>query len=388
MAESRGFRPGVTAAHGFLVPLVRVRVLGAEPGAPLSVDGRRTMTVPAAVIVLAAGQGTRMKSDIAKVCHPIAGLSMIGHALRAANSLSPQRLVAVVRHQRDSVVAEIKRVAPTTFIADQDEIPGTGRAVLCAINALVRVDGPLKGTVVVTSGDVPMLSSHTLRRLVEEHEAEGRAVTVVSTIAPDPSGYGRIVRDEDGCVSRIVEEKDASPKQRAITEVNAGVYAFDGAFLHDTLCGVGTDNAQGEVYLTDVLAAAGPAGRIAGALVLEDAWQAQGCNDRVQLAELAAEFNVRICARHMREGVTIVNPASTWIGVDVEIGRDTVIWPGSVLRGATRVGARCEIGPETTLDSAIVGDDSHVRASWVENATLETDTMVTPFSVIGRPAQG
>ena len=346
------------------------------------------MTVPAAVIVLAAGQGTRMKSDLPKVCHPVAGLSMIGHALRAAGALEPKRLVAVVRHQRELVVAEVERVAPGAFIADQDEIPGTGRAVLCALEALVEADGPIEGTVVVTSGDVPMLAADTLHDLVEAHESERRAVTVLSTIAPDPTGYGRIVRGEDGRASRIVEEKDASEAERAIREVNAGVYAFDGAFLHRTLLGVGTDNAQGEVYLTDVLAAAAPAGRTADALVLDDPWQAQGCNDRVQLAELAAEFNARICATHMRAGASIIDPSSTWIGVDVEIGRDTTIWPGTVLRGRTRIGDACEIGPGTTLDGANVADRARVQAAWVENADVPADTMVTPFSVIGRPFQG
>lgn len=346
------------------------------------------MTVPAAVIVLAAGQGTRMKSDLPKVVHPVAGLSMLGHALRAAKALDPGLVVAVVRHQRDIVAAEALRVAPDALIADQDEIPGTGRAVLCALNAMVEARGPVEGTVVVTSGDVPMLSPQTLGRLVDLHEEEGNAVTVLTSIAEDPSGYGRIVRDEAGVVTAIVEQKDADEAQRAIREVNAGVYAFDGAFLAKTLLGVGTDNAQGEVYLTDVLAAAAPAGRRAGALVLDDPWEAQGCNDRVQLATLAAEFNARICRAHMRAGATIVDPASTWIGVDVRIGRDTVIWPGSVLRGATLIGSGCEIGPGTTLDDANVADRARVRSAWVSGADIAADTMVAPFSVIGQPDRG
>lgn len=343
------------------------------------------MTVPAAAIVLAAGKGTRMLSAVPKVVHPVAGLSMIGHALRAAQGTRPKTLVAVVRHERELVVEEIRRVAPDAFIADQDEIPGTGRAVLCALEALAAAHGPINGPVLVTSGDVPMLSTATLERLLDLHEAEGRAVTILTSIAPDPTGYGRIVRAEDGRVIRIVEEKDADEAERAITEVNAGVYAFDGAFLHDTLKSVGTDNAQGEVYLTDVLAAAEPAGRTAGALVLADPWEAQGCNDRVQLAELGAEINKRICERHMRRGVSIVDPASTWIGIDVEIGADTTIWPGSVLRGATTVGNGCEIGPGTTLDSAHVADRARVASAWVVGASVPADTMVAPFSVIGQP---
>lgn len=346
------------------------------------------MTVPAAAIVLAAGKGTRMLSSIPKVVHPVAGLSMIGHALRAAQGTRPRALVAVVRHERDLVVEEILRVAPDTFIADQDEVPGTGRAVWCALDALTRAGMPLSGPVLVTSGDVPMLATGTLERLLACHEGEGHAVTVLTSIAADPTGYGRIVRAEDGRVVRIVEEKDATVDERAIAEVNAGVYVFDGAFLCDSVRSLGTNNAQGEVYLTDVLAAAEPAGRTAGALVLSDPWEAQGCNDRLQLAELGAEMNKRICARHMRQGVSIVDPASTWIGIDVEIGADTVIWPGSVLRGATTVGNGCEIGPGTTLDSAHVADRAQVRASWVEKASVPADTMVSPFSIIGQPAQG
>ncbi|QWW20063.1 NTP transferase domain-containing protein [Schaalia sp. 19OD2882] len=341
------------------------------------------MTRPAAVIVLAAGQGTRMKSALPKVVHPVAGLSMIGHALRAADALEPEHLVAVVRHERDTVVAEALRVVPRTFVADQDDVPGTGRAVLCALEALSAKVGPVGGTVVVTSGDVPMLSAGTLRALVETHEGAAHAVTVLTSITSDPTGYGRIVRDQDGQVIAIVEQKDATEAQRAITEVNAGVYAFDGEFLARTLAGVGTDNAQGEVYLTDVLAAAAPAGRTAGAVVLEDAWEAQGCNDRVQLAQLGAEFNRRICEKHMRAGVTIEDPSSTWIDVDVTIGADTVIRPATYLRGSTEIGARCEIGPGTTLDDVRVGDGAHLPAVWGAGAVVAGDTMGTPFSVLG-----
>lgn len=342
------------------------------------------MTVPAAAIVLAAGKGTRMLSAVPKVVHPLAGLSMIGHALRAARGTHPQTLVAVVRHGRECVVEEIMRVAPDTFIADQDEIPGTGRAVLCALDALSAAQRSLDGPVLVTSGDVPLLSTATLEALLDLHKKEGHTVTVLTSQVPDPTGYGRIVRAEDGRVVRIVEEKDASEDERALREVNAGVYVFDGVFLRETLTSVGTDNAQGEVYLTDVLAAAEPAGRTAGALVLSDPWEAQGCNDRVQLAELGAEMNKRICERHMRQGVSIIDPTSTWIDVDVTIGADTTIWPGSVLRGITQVGHGCEIGPGTTLDSAHVADRALVRAAWVAKGSVSADTMVAPFSVIGQ----
>lgn len=342
------------------------------------------MSRPAAVIVLAAGKGTRMKSAHPKVVHPVAGLSMIGHALRAGAALEPDHLVAVVRHERERVVEEITAVMPQTFIADQDDIPGTGRAVQCALEALTAAHGAPAGTVVVTSGDVPMLAPDTLTALVATHEEGGHAVTILTSIAPDPTGYGRILRGSDGTVTGIVEQRDATDEQRAITEVNAGVYAFDGGFLAQTLSTLGTDNDQGEVYLTDVVSAAVAAGRTATALVLDDSWQAEGCNDRVQLAALGAEFNRRICETHMREGVTIVDPASTWIECDVRIGADTIIEPNTYLRGKTVIGSNCVIGPHTTLTSVEVGDGSVLPATWGSDEVLPADTIGTPFRVLGQ----
>lgn len=190
------------------------------------------------------------------------------------------------------------------------------------------------------------------------------------------------MRDEVGNVVAIVEQRDATPEQAAIREINAGIYAFDAAFLYETLQGVGTDNAQGEVYLTDVVAAAGPAGCTAGALVLEDEWQARGCNDRAQLAELGAELNRRICLAHMREGVSIVDPASTWIDVDVTIGPDTTIWPGTILRGNTRIEGGCEVGPHTTLTDVTVGARSVLPSLWGSNVSLPADTIGTPHSIL------
>ena len=205
------------------------------------------MSRPAAVIVLAAGQGTRMKSALPKVVHPLAGLSMIGHALRAAQGLDPENLVAVVRHQREVVAAEIARVSPNAIIADQDEIPGTGRAVQCGLAALDEAVAPAPGTIVVTYGDVPLLSTDTLADLVATHEGAGHAVTVLTSRVEDPTGYGRIIRDASGTVTAIVEQRDATPEQAAINEINAGIYAFDADFLRTSLASLGTDNDQGEV---------------------------------------------------------------------------------------------------------------------------------------------
>lgn len=343
------------------------------------------MTTPTAVIVLAAGAGTRMKSSLPKVVHPVVGRSMIGHALHAAAGTHPDHLVAVVRHQRELVAAEILRNNPDVIIADQDDIPGTGRAVQCALDELLRRGHSLSGTILVTYGDVPMLDADTLNALVRSHDERGATVSVLTTIVDDPTGYGRIIRDDaSGDVCRIVEQKDASEAERQIREINAGIYAFDGEFLRDALMHVGTNNNQGEVYLTDVLAQAYQADRVTNGVVLDDQWMAQGCNDRVQLAELAAEMNRRICVGHMRAGVSIVDPSSTWIECDVRIDADTTIYPNTVLRGRTEIATGCEIGPGTTLTNVQVGPGCRVPAAWVSNTRLEGDTIVTPFTSIER----
>ena len=318
------------------------------------------MSRPAAVIVLAAGQGTRMKSALPKVVHPLSGLSMIGHALRAAHGLDPEHLVAVVRHQRDVVAAEIERVLPSAIIADQDEIPGTGRAVQCGLETLDQAVEPVSGTIVVTYGDVPLLSTDTLAELVATHEGAGHAVTVLTSRVEDPTGYGRIIRDASGTVTAIVEQRDATPEQAAINEINAGIYAFDADFLRTSPASLGTDNDQGEVYLTDVVAAAYQAGKSTSALVVTDTWLVEGCNDRVQLAQLGAELNRRILEHWMRTGVTIVDPSSTWVDVDAKIGQDAYLEPGVIVHGATVIGDEAYVGAHSVLDNVEVPDGAVV----------------------------
>ena len=304
---------------------------------------------PTAVIIMAAGKGTRMRSAIPKVLHTIGGRSLLDHAVRAARGLEPEHLVVVVRHERDAVVAHLAEVAPDAVAADQDEIPGTGRAVACGLASL---PADLTGPVVVTSGDVPLLDTATLRDLLAQHARRGDAVTLLTTVLDDPTGYGRVVREDDGPdspVSAIVEQRDASPEQRAITEINAGVYVFDAAHLRRALTTLGTDNDQGEVYLTDVVAHARAEGLSASALVAADHWLVEGCNDRSQLAELGAELNRRTLARWMEAGVGVVDPAGTWVDVSVELARDVVLEPGALLRGATRVGEGARVGAYAIL---------------------------------------
>lgn len=296
------------------------------------------------VVVLAAGKGTRMKSELPKVLHDLCGRSLLGHAISAANGVDPQQIVAVVRHDRDRVAAEAKRVFPDVLIADQDELPGTGRAAQCALEAAAAQGVELGETVVITSGDVPLLESQTLRALIRKHEDNGAVATVLTTIAPDPTGYGRIVR-EDGRLVRIVEHRDATTEELAISEVNAGIYAFNTRFLTEALSGLGTDNDQGELYLTDVVQVADQNGDLAQPFLLEDAWQAEGCNDLVQLAALRKELNKRLLEKYMRLGAQVVDPDSTHIDVDVVLQPDCRIEPFTILRGKSIVGSGAVAGP-------------------------------------------
>ena len=317
-----------------------------------------TPTAPAAVIVMAAGKGTRMRSVTPKVLHRIGGRSLVDHAVTAARGLDPRHLIVVVRHERDAVIAHLAEVAPDAVPADQDEVPGTGRAVACGLAALPE---DLAGSVVVTSGDVPLLDTATLEALVRQHAERGDAVTLLTTELEDPTGYGRVLRAcaqdpqaDPLSVEAVVEQRDASETQRAIREVNAGVYVFDVAMLRDALARLGTDNDQGEVYLTDVVALAHGRGLATSALVVTDHWLVEGCNDRAQLAALGAELNRRVLTGWMAQGVGVVDPSSTWVDVDVELSRDVVLEQGVLLRGRTRLGEGTRVGAYSVLTDVSV----------------------------------
>jgi bifunctional UDP-N-acetylglucosamine pyrophosphorylase / glucosamine-1-phosphate N-acetyltransferase len=338
---------------------------------------------PAAVVVLAAGEGTRMKSALPKVLHTIAGRTLLGHALAAAEGLEPQHLVVVVRHGRDQVAAHVQQVAPQAVIADQDDVKGTGRAVECGLRSLAAATGtPLTGTVLVTYGDVPMLTTQTLARLVQQHEHEGNAVTLISAVLGDPTGYGRVLRRADGTVEAIVEQKDGTPEQLAVREASCGIYAFDAAVLAGALARLTTDNAQGEMYLTDVVGIVDSDGGRVAAMVLDDVWQAEGVNDRAQLAAVGGELNRRIVHGWMREGVTVVDPATTWIDVQVRLAPDVVIEPGTQLRGASVVGEGALIGPETTLRDVQVGARASVVRTHGSDARIGEGASVGPFAYL------
>jgi bifunctional UDP-N-acetylglucosamine pyrophosphorylase/glucosamine-1-phosphate N-acetyltransferase len=337
----------------------------------------------AAVLVLAAGAGTRMRSDTPKVLHTLAGRSMLAHALHSVAKAAPAHLVVLLGHDRDQIEPAVAELADELGrpiqVAVQDQQLGTGHAVGCALSALPE---DFTGIVVVTYGDVPLLDAETLAGLIAAHRAEAAAVTVLTTTVPDPTGYGRIVRATDGEVTGIVEQADASPSERAIQEINAGVYAFDAATLRSALSRLRPHNAQQELYLTDVISIVRSDGKVVRAWHVDDSTVVAGVNDRVQLAELGAELNRRIVAAHQRAGVTIVDPATTWIDVDVTVGRDTVIHPGTQLLGTTQIGARCVIGPDTTLADVTVGDAASVVRTHGGQSSIGEGAAVGPFTYL------
>ncbi|WAL66589.1 bifunctional UDP-N-acetylglucosamine diphosphorylase/glucosamine-1-phosphate N-acetyltransferase GlmU [Amycolatopsis cynarae] len=341
------------------------------------------MTGPLSTLVLAAGEGTRMRSATPKVLHPIAGRPLVEHAVRAVAGLKPDNLVVVVGHQREAVVAHLDRLAGDLGrpigTAVQETQQGTGHAVSCA---LATLPPGLTGTVLVSYGDVPLLDTATLSALLEEHHGSGHAVTVLTAVLADPTGYGRIVRDGSGAIRGIVEQRDATEAQLEITEINSGVYAFDAALLADGLTRLSTDNSQGEFYLTDVLTNACVEGRDVGALVVDDPWLTEGVNDRVQLSVLGAELNRRLVRRWQLAGVTVVDPATTWLDADVTLARDVRLEPGVQLHGTTSVGEGAVVGPDCTLTDVTIGAGAKVVRTHGVEAEIGEGASVGPFAYL------
>ncbi|MGD9619786.1 MAG: bifunctional UDP-N-acetylglucosamine diphosphorylase/glucosamine-1-phosphate N-acetyltransferase GlmU [Mycolicibacterium sp.] len=338
----------------------------------------------AAVLILAAGAGTRMKSDTPKVLHTLAGRSMLAHSLHAVAGVQPRHLVVVVGRDRERVapaaLAVADEIGRPVEIAVQEQQHGTGHAAECGLSVL---PADFDGVVVVTSGDVPLLDSGTLSDLIGAHIAESAVATVLTTTLADPTGYGRVLRTRtSGDLLGIVEQTDASPAQQAITEVNAGVYAFDAEALRSALSRLRSDNAQHERYLTDVISIVRSDGHTVRGKHVEDTALVAGVNDRVQLAALGAELNRRIVAGHQRAGVTVVDPASTWIDVEVRIGRDTVVRPGTQLLGSTSVGTHCDIGPDTTLTDVSVADRAAVVRTHGSSSVIGEGAVVGPFTYL------
>jgi bifunctional UDP-N-acetylglucosamine pyrophosphorylase/glucosamine-1-phosphate N-acetyltransferase len=327
------------------------------------------------VVILAAGLGTRMKSSTIKILHRAAGRPIIDYVLDLASEVCPQAPVMVIGHQRDAVK---ESVGDRARFAVQEQQLGTGHAVLQASQVLADLDGR---NVLILSGDVPLTRVETLRRLIEQHENEKNALTVLTMKPDDPAMYGRIVRDDSGAVLRIVEAKDATDDERKIDEVNTGIYVFEAGDLFENLRGLSTNNAQGEYYLTDLIAVLRNAGKRVGAVLVNDPVEAIGVNSRAELAVVEAEIQRRVVARLMAEGVTFRNPNTVVIDSTVTIGADTVVYPYVTLEGTTTIGRQCVIEPSVHLINVTCGDDVHLKTGTeAEDATIENEAAVGPYA--------
>jgi bifunctional UDP-N-acetylglucosamine pyrophosphorylase/glucosamine-1-phosphate N-acetyltransferase len=332
----------------------------------------------AAVVVLAAGQGTRMRSSTPKVLHTLGGRSMLGHVLAAARPLRAAATLVVVGAGRSAVEQHLGRIAPEATPVVQEEQRGSGHAAAVALAGVPDLDGP----VLIVNGDVPLLRPETVSALVEEHERAGNALTVLTAEVADPTGLGRILRDEAGGVTAIVEQRDATEAQRAIREINAGVYVGDAAALRAALARIGEDNDQGEQYVTDVLGLLVADGARVGGARAEDPDDVLGCNDQRELAERRRTLNDRVLDELMRSGVTVVDPRTTWVDVTASVAPDAVLQPGTQLQGTTSVATRAVVGPDTTLVDTEVGEEAVVVRAHCLEAVVGPRVSVGPFAYL------
>ncbi len=337
---------------------------------------------PPIVIILAAGEGTRMKSSTPKVLHEIAGRSLLGHVIEAAATIEPEHLVVVVGHGGESVNAHLEEVAPWVITVEQTERNGTGHAVRIALEFLVERGVEIgESPVVVLTGDTPLLTGASLINMLKQHVEAGAQASVLTTEFDNPFGYGRIIRSGNQVVG-IVEEKDATSQQREIREINSGMYSFGGASLQEAITGLNRNNSQGEEYLTDVIAILTSRGETVIGVTAQDSSDILGINDRAQLSCAAAIMRDRINANWMKAGVTMLDPASTWIDVDAELAPDVTLLPQTILRGPTSIESGAEVGPGTTLISAEVGANATVRHTWAELVVIGAGANVGPYTYL------
>lgn len=329
------------------------------------------------VIVLAAGEGTRMKSGQAKVLHSVAGRSLLGHVLAAVNDLNPTEIRVVVGAGRESVEAHIAAISPAAVTVFQDLRGGTGHAVQLAL-----AQSALNGTVLVLAGDTPMLTGRSLSEFLDAHTAGEFSASVLTAEHPEPTGYGRIIRDERNELLRIVEERDASEDEKFIFEINSGVYAFDGTKLAKAIGKISGSNVQGELYLTDVIGILKDEGESVAAIMIEDFTEILGVNDRVQLAQSAGFLRDRINDYWMREGVTIIDPTTTWIDATASLASDVTVHPGSAILGSTSIATGAVIGPRTTLTDCVVKEGAAVLESIAINTIIGEGASVGPFTYL------
>ena len=326
------------------------------------------------LIVLAAGHGKRMKSENSKVVHKVCGKEMVNHVLDAAMEAGCTNATVVVGHKREQV---IRAVGERAAIAVQEQQLGTGHAVMQAADSVLRSEH-----VLVLTGDTPLISAKTLRLAIEKHIENDNGATVITARVSDPTGYGRIIRREDGSVDRIVEHKDASSEEKQIDEINSGMYCFKSAYLLSALNKITPNNAQGEYYLTDVFEVLNKEGVRIGAFEVENYEEILGVNDRVQLAEAERLMRTRINREHMLGGVTLIDPDSTYIGPDVRLGVDTVIYPGSILEGSTTVGDNVIIGQNCRLVNAEIASGVDIWSSTIIDSSVDEGTHVGPYAYI------
>jgi bifunctional UDP-N-acetylglucosamine pyrophosphorylase/glucosamine-1-phosphate N-acetyltransferase len=329
------------------------------------------------VVILAAGEGTRMKSSTPKVLHTISGRTLVGHVLNAVEELSPKHVRVVVGAGREKVEAHVAEIAPHAVTVFQEKRGGTGHATQLALDGLKPT-----GTILILAGDTPMLTGASLSQLLEHHHAGGFTASVMTAEHPDPTGYGRIIRGDDGSLIRIVEERDADEVEKEIYEVNSGVYAFDAAKLSGAIGKLKADNSQGELYLTDVIEILRKEGGTIAPVLIEDFIEILGVNDRVQLAESASLLRDRINEDLMRAGVTIVDPLSTWVDSTATVSQDVILMPGTAITGKTTVASGAVIGPRTTLHDCTVAQSARVLESHCTEAIIGEGANVGPFTFL------
>lgn len=326
-------------------------------------------------VVLAAGKGTRMKSSLYKVLHPVCGKPMVEHVVENMEKLGVEKIVTIVGHGAEVVQSEL---GDRSEYALQAEQLGTAHAVLQAEKMIAN----LSGTTIVICGDTPLISAETMQQLLDHHENTGAKATILTAIANDPTGYGRIIRSADGSVNSIVEQKEASPEEQLVKEINSGTYCFDNEALFKSLKLVTNENAQGEYYLPDVIGILQKEGAIISAFTATDFEEILGVNDRVALSQAEQTMRARIADYHMREGVTIIDPQNTYISSDAMIGADTVIQPGVIIEGKTIIGENCTIGPNSHIVSSTVGNGTTIHSSVVLSSEVGDHTAIGPFAHI------
>lgn len=324
-------------------------------------------------IILAAGKGTRMKSKLYKVLHPVCGKPMVEHIMNRVEETQPQEIITIVGHGADKVKEQLGERSQYALQAEQ---LGTGHAVLQAEPFLKGK----QGTTLVISGDTPLLTAATLNNLFEYHQGKNASATILTANAADPTGYGRIIRDHVGIVEKIVEQKDASPEEARVTEINTGTYCFDNELLFDALSKLDTDNAQGEYYLTDIVEILKNEGKIVAAYQTEDYDESLGVNDRVALAEANRIMRSRINHQHMVNGVSLIDPAGTYIDAGVTIGAETVIEPGVYLKGNTTIGENCLITAQSQIVDSTIESDVTIKTSVVEESIVKSGADVGPYA--------